>query len=127
MKMNKSIKFLTLKELHSENQINTKKNLLNLYKKSRDGWLYHSLKWLEFIDCYESTTSSGFLIKFSENNEIEGFLSLPIFENDQIKSVSLNGYGIGWPIISNLVTESVEDELLAALKNYAEENKCDEI
>ena len=82
---------------------------------------------MEFIDCYESTTSSGFLIKFSENNEIEGFLSLPIFENDQIKSVSLNGYGIGWPIISNLVTESVEDELLAALKKYAEENKCDEI
>ena len=122
-----NIKFLSLKELDSKKEKDTRKHLLRLYKDSRDGWLYHSLKWLEFINCYEKTSSAGFLIKYSENNEIQGFLPLSIFENDEIKSISLNGEGIGWPIISNSVNESVEDQLLGALKKYAEKNYCDEI
>ena len=122
-----NIKFLSLKELDSKKEKDTRKHLLRLYKDSRDGWLYHSLKWLEFINCYEKTSSAGFLIKYSENNEIQGFLPLSIFENDEIKSISLNGEGIGWPIISNSVNESVEDQLLGALKKYAEKNCCDEI
>ena len=84
-----NIKFLSLKELDSKKEKDTRKHLLRLYKDSRDGWLYHSLKWLEFINCYEKTNSAGFLIKYSENNEIEGFIALSIFENDKIKSISL--------------------------------------
>lgn len=125
--MNNNIKYISLNELNSVIEINTKNNLLSLYKKSKDGWLYHSLKWLEFISCYDKISSSGFLIKYDENKNIEGFISLPIFENGRNKSVSLNGIGIGWPIISNSANDLVENELLTALKKYAEKNNCDEI
>ena len=66
--MDSNIEYLSLKEINTNMKSKLKEKLISLYKDSNHGWLYHSLKWLEFVDCYEKVSSSGFLIKYDNEN-----------------------------------------------------------
>ena len=125
--MDSNIEYLSLKEINTNMRSKLKEKLISLYKDSNHGWLYHSLKWLEFVDCYEKVSSSGFLIKYDNENDVEGFLSFSIFNNQFKKRISLLENGIGWPILALSANLSVEDELLKALREIGLKEECEQI
>ena len=49
--MDSNIEYLSLKEINTNINSKLRENLFALHKDSKDGWLYNSFKWLEFIDC----------------------------------------------------------------------------